>query len=391
MADVAASLKDWSTTEASNSPADATLVLAGLADNFQQVQATVRDVWSRDTIASASTCDIGSKDSGSLTISGTTTITGLGTVSAGIRKWVTFSGALTLTHNATSLILPSSASITTEAGDAACFESLGSGNWKCLVYTRQSGNNVLNAATFADGTLGAPGISYSSDLDTGWQRSGANTVEHVAGGTSQLTVSATTMTIKPAGALNVNSTGATTIRPVAASSPVGITIEAGGSTSATQAAEVVIKGGENTSSGEGGDVHLKPGESSAGNYGDVELWGRGNGSRAVLRINGDTNHIEMVSQGGGDPFISSGGGTSPTISGNDNAFKLTLGTSPGTTAVVVAFGKAWASAPIVIAQYQSDHIALRAVATTTDVTITPASTMATSHVIDVIVLGRASS
>ena len=50
-----------------------------------------------------------------------------------------FSDALTLTHNATSLILPTGANITTADGDIACMESLGSGNWSCLFYTRANG------------------------------------------------------------------------------------------------------------------------------------------------------------------------------------------------------------------------------------------------------------
>jgi hypothetical protein len=91
------------------------------------------------TVASATTCDIGAATSNSVIISGTTTITGLGTIAAGAVRDVAFSGALTLTHNATSLILPAGASITTAAGDTASFVSLGSGNWRCLSYQKADG------------------------------------------------------------------------------------------------------------------------------------------------------------------------------------------------------------------------------------------------------------
>ena len=91
------------------------------------------------------------------------------------------------------------------------------------------------------------------------------------------------------------------------------------------------------------------------------------------------------------PAITSGAGTTPTIAGTDTAFKITLGTSPGTTAIVVDFDQTYVNAPMVIAQYQSDHIALRAVATTDGVTITPASSMTAGHVIDVLVIGREAS
>ena len=90
--------------------------------------------------ASASTVAIGVAASNLVRITGTTTITSFGTVAAGAVRHVLFAGALTLTHNATSLILPGAANITTAAGDAATFESLGSGNWRCLSYQRADGS-----------------------------------------------------------------------------------------------------------------------------------------------------------------------------------------------------------------------------------------------------------
>ena len=73
-ADISTSLKDWSVTEASNSPAGTTAIGANLDDNLRQIQSTVRDVWSQDSIASATTTDLGTKDAGSLSITGTTTM-----------------------------------------------------------------------------------------------------------------------------------------------------------------------------------------------------------------------------------------------------------------------------------------------------------------------------
>lgn len=86
-------------------------------------------------IASAATTDIGAASGSTVHVTGTTTITALGTADAGIEKTVIFDGALVLTHNATSLILPNLANITTVAGDAARFVSEGSGNWRCVGYS----------------------------------------------------------------------------------------------------------------------------------------------------------------------------------------------------------------------------------------------------------------
>lgn len=95
-------------------------------------------------VASAASTPIGPVASNLVRITGTTTITSLGTIAAGAVRKVTFAGALVLTHNATSLILPGGANITTAAGDVAEFESLGSGNWRCTAYMRASGRPLAN-------------------------------------------------------------------------------------------------------------------------------------------------------------------------------------------------------------------------------------------------------
>lgn len=105
------------------------------------------------SLASAATVDIGAAAANSITITGTTTITALGTIAAGARRLVSFSGVLTLTHNAASLILPGAADILTAAGDSAEFLSLGSGNWKCTAYLPALGQ----IATQAEAEAGSVG------------------------------------------------------------------------------------------------------------------------------------------------------------------------------------------------------------------------------------------
>lgn len=119
-------------------------------------------------VASATTTDIGAASTRNVNITGTTTITGLGTATAGVMRWGRFAGILTLTHNATSLILPNAGSnITTAANDRFSAVSLGSGNW--LVYFYQK----------ADGTaLVGGGGGGSVATDTIWDAKG-----DLAGGT----------------------------------------------------------------------------------------------------------------------------------------------------------------------------------------------------------------
>ncbi|GEM_PF-3577182 len=90
-------------------------------------------------IASASTIDLGAATGTFVDVTGTTTITAIASAAAGVERTVRFTGVLTLTYNATSLVLPTAQNITTAVGDVAVFRSLGSGNWKCVVYTRADG------------------------------------------------------------------------------------------------------------------------------------------------------------------------------------------------------------------------------------------------------------
>lgn len=83
------------------------------------------------SIASASSIDLAAATGDFVDVTGTTGVTALGTALAGVERVVRFTGALTITHNGTSLILPGSTNFTTAAGDILTFRSLGSGNWVC--------------------------------------------------------------------------------------------------------------------------------------------------------------------------------------------------------------------------------------------------------------------
>jgi hypothetical protein len=87
-------------------------------------------------LASAATVDIGGQNSVAVEISGTTTITSLGTNYNGPR-FVRFTGALLLTYNATTLNLPGAVDIVTAAGDVAVFyPNLASDGWNLVSYQR---------------------------------------------------------------------------------------------------------------------------------------------------------------------------------------------------------------------------------------------------------------
>jgi hypothetical protein len=125
-----------------------------LRELARQVRAAVAN--QGGDIASAATTSIGDATGQYVRVTGTAAISALGTVNAGVMRWVEFTAALTLTHNAASLRLPGAANIVTAAGDVARFVSLGAGNWKCLHYSRADGSAVAGfAGTLASADSGA--------------------------------------------------------------------------------------------------------------------------------------------------------------------------------------------------------------------------------------------
>lgn len=96
-------------------------------------------------VPSATSTPIGAATGNFVHVTGVTTITSFDTSAAGVIRVVEFTGILTLTYNASTLILPGNANIVTAAGDCAIFESEGSGNWRCVAYMRQSGAPVQSS------------------------------------------------------------------------------------------------------------------------------------------------------------------------------------------------------------------------------------------------------
>ena len=174
------------------------------------------------TLASAATVNIGAAASNNITITGTTTITAFDTIASGAVRRVTFSGALTLSHNGTSLILPEGISIPTAAGDTAEFLSLGSGNWRCTVYTTAkriplSANITIYVATTGNDSndglaVGTPKLTIQSAYDllaNKYDLRGFTATIQIADGTYGAGLNATTPLIGSSGSDGVIITGNT--------------------------------------------------------------------------------------------------------------------------------------------------------------------------------------
>lgn len=164
-------ITDLSATAASNSPAGTDPVGPNLDDYLRGIQAVLRgDLATKGAdIASATTTDLGAVQGLFHDITGTTTITGFGTVAAGVWKVIKFEDALTLTHNATSLILQGGENRTTANGDIGIYASEGSGNWREYLYWPVAINpgkvvSTDETQTLTNKTLTSPTIGGTASL-----------------------------------------------------------------------------------------------------------------------------------------------------------------------------------------------------------------------------------
>lgn len=101
-------------------------------------------------VASAATLTLGT-DGNQFDITGAVTITAIATIGVGTVVFLHFDAAPILTHNATTLVLPTGANITPAAGDEAIFHEYAAGNWRCVNYERANGKSLTAFA--AAGTI----------------------------------------------------------------------------------------------------------------------------------------------------------------------------------------------------------------------------------------------
>jgi hypothetical protein len=161
-------------------------------------------------VASATTTDLGASDSDYVTVTGTTTITGLGSTTTRNHIWVKFAGVLTLTHNATSLILPTGENITTAAGDIAEFVRISGSNWQCVGYHPVSGNPVNNQFFRTESDIASATTTTLTTAANIWRITGTTTITSFG---SSASVTYPIYFIRFAGVLTLTHNGTSLILP----------------------------------------------------------------------------------------------------------------------------------------------------------------------------------
>lgn len=401
-ADISTDLSAWSATAGSNQPDYADVVGPNnLADNLRAIQAAVRYQFSNGTAASASTVNLAAVPQGTVSISGTTTITALGTVAAGILKTLIFEGILTFTHNGTSLILPGAANITTAAGDAALMLSLGSGNWRCIGYSRSNGFPVSFGAVLS-GVGAATGAATIGNADYAirwnWALTSASKSAFIfgessastGGSGSQFLVDIKTLSASTAEPLRVQAR-ADTRNAILVSRLGNVTISgpalATGSVDVMPGPSGVLTLGEATGGavrvrGAGGfDVNVTGASSIDSGTSDISLAGGIVSITPVTRLDlgKDTRlagnaKLLVQDSAGFRPALTTGFGTGATINGTDSACVVTIGTT-ASASMTLTWDVAFTNAPIIQVTSDQAGITFSAATSTTTATITASSAM----------------
>lgn len=130
---------------------------------------TKTQVWAKGAdVASGSALTLGT-DGNYFDITGTTTITSIGTLGIGTRVRLHFDASLTLTHHATDLILPGGANIVTQAGDEAEIVEYASGDWRMVAYQRATNPPAVGAWEYVETKTASASASLDfTDLDDGY-------------------------------------------------------------------------------------------------------------------------------------------------------------------------------------------------------------------------------
>lgn len=170
---VPTSMQDLSTNESLNSPAGPNAIGNSLDNFLRSIQAIIRTTNAKGAdIAAAATTNIAAATAEFVDVTGSATITSLGSISAGICRTIRFTGSPTLVNSA-NIVLPGAANYSCSPNDVLSFRSLGSGAWVCTgVLNRPVFTGTFPVVDYVQGIRGLDSLEYSSAFVLGYYAAG---------------------------------------------------------------------------------------------------------------------------------------------------------------------------------------------------------------------------
>lgn len=256
------------------------------------------------SILADDTTDLGAYPNTVLTVTGAGPVHSFGTTSpAGVLKVLSFTGATGLGYNATSLILPGAADITTSAGDMAIAVALGSGDWQVLFFNSA-------ALTVAQGGTGRTTLTPAHGVLLGEGTSAINTATP---GTAGYTLVSGGASVDPTFAQLDLTLGITGVLPVS---------NGGTGISAITAHNLLVGNGTSAATllppGTTALPLLSRGASLDPAYGVLSVPGGGTGqtsafAHAVIIGNGAAGYVSSGPGTNNSPLVANGGAADPTF------------------------------------------------------------------------------
>lgn len=320
----------WGAPSGAFTAASTTEQLTGTDAAKGSTSNSVAALWEQGSdVASAGTISIG--EGGYFNITGTTTITDIdfATDKAGRKAWVKFAGILTLTHNGSTLILPTAANITTAAGDTACFVSEGSDVVRCVAYNRASG------AALSGG--GGSGIDIEDEGTP--EATGATTLNFtgagvvatdMGGGVVDVTISGAggSSTGSLIGVQIITATGAGTYTPTGGTNSIIIELVGGGG-GGSGIAQPTGSNAARAASGSGGGYVRKRLTSNFSGAGYV-VGAKGTGGSAGLNAGNNGSNTTFTDTAGSPTTYTAGGGLGGTATAATAGPQLGVAMAGGT-------------------------------------------------------------
>lgn len=106
----------------------------------------------------------------------------------------------------------------------------------------------------------------------------------------------------------------------------------------------------------------------------------------ILSSAAGVTSARFVATGGTSPSMGACG-TSPSVAGNDSAMRVTVGTGGAATSCAVTFSTSWSTAPVCVAQNDTDRVAYSMVTTTSTLTITATAAFTASSKFHILCTG----